>query len=77
MVVGGACAGIEVLAGGVADGGTLLRATTGEAGITGGIGGGGGSGRIRINTSSGAANLGGTVSPASSTPCFTQGPLLP
>ena len=36
-------------------------------------GGGGGAGRIRINTSSGQATLSGTVSPAASTPCTTQG----
>lgn len=36
-------------------------------------GGGGGAGRIRINTSSGQTTLTGTVSPAASTPCTTQG----
>ena len=38
-------------------------------------GGGGGAGRIRINTTSGAATLSGTLSPASTTPCATQGKL--
>jgi hypothetical protein len=38
-------------------------------------GGGGGAGRIRINTLSGSATLGGTLSPAASTPCVTQGTL--
>ena len=36
-------------------------------------GGGGGAGRIRINTSSGQATLSGTLSPAASTACATQG----
>ena len=35
--------------------------------------GGGGAGRIRVNTKSGVATLGGTISPATSTPCVTQG----
>ena len=35
--------------------------------------GGGGAGRIRIDTESGQATLGGTISPAESTPCVTQG----
>lgn len=38
-------------------------------------GGGGGAGRIRINTTSGAATISGTISPSASTPCFTQGKL--
>jgi hypothetical protein len=38
-------------------------------------GGGGGAGRIRINTASGAATVGGTVSPALGTACATQGTL--
>ena len=36
-------------------------------------GGGGGAGRIRINVRSGGATLSGTLSPAVSTPCATQG----
>ncbi len=42
-----------------------------------GSGGGGGAGRIRINTQSGAATITGKLSPASSTPCATQGTLAP
>lgn len=37
--------------------------------------GGGGAGRIRINTASGAASISGTVSPAATTMCTTQGTL--
>jgi len=36
-------------------------------------GGGGGAGRIRINTKSSQATVSGVVSPATSTPCVTQG----
>ena len=46
------------------------------AGNAGG-GGGGGAGRIRINTRTAQATLGGVVSPALSTPCATQGTLRP
>lgn len=38
-----------------------------------GGGGGGGAGRIRINTSTGQATLSGTLSPAASTTCVSQG----
>lgn len=38
-----------------------------------GGGGGGGAGRIRINTKSSQATVSGVVSPATSTPCVTQG----
>jgi hypothetical protein len=38
-------------------------------------GGGGGAGRIRIDTSSGSATITGTISPAVSTACVTQGTL--
>ena len=37
--------------------------------------GGGGAGRIRINTKSGQAVITGKVSPATTTPCATQGTL--
>lgn len=40
-------------------------------------GGGGGAGRIRINTSTGVAAITGTLSPASSTTCVSQGKLKP
>jgi hypothetical protein len=40
-----------------------------------GGGGGGGAGRIRINTTSGQATITGVLSPAASTPCFSQGKL--
>jgi hypothetical protein len=39
--------------------------------------GGGGAGRIRINTMAGMATLTGKVSPATTTPCATQGTLAP
>jgi len=53
-------------AGGTANGGPGGNAT--KAG-----GGGGGVGRIRINTDSGNASIGGTVSPNASSGMFTQG----
>jgi hypothetical protein len=40
-------------------------------------GGGGGAGRIRINTKSGQATLGGVISPAASSTCTTQGTVRP
>jgi hypothetical protein len=42
---------------------------------SGAVGGGGGAGRIRINTTSGAAAITGAVSPAATTPCVSQGKL--
>jgi hypothetical protein len=39
--------------------------------------GGGGAGRIRINTTSGVATLSGTLSPAVTTTCVSQGTLTP
>jgi hypothetical protein len=54
-------------AGGVTDGGSLGAGS-----------GGGGAGRIRINTSSGSADVtGGTLSPSLNTPCASQGTLTP
>ncbi len=41
----------------------------------GASGGGGGAGRIRINTTSGAAKLGTVISPAPGTACFSEGKL--
>lgn len=41
------------------------------------LGGGGGAGRIRINSTSGAAALTGTLSPSLASSCATQGALLP
>ncbi len=38
-------------------------------------GGGGGAGRIRVNTTSGAATITGAISPAAGSACFTQGKL--
>jgi hypothetical protein len=60
--------------GGAGSGGTTLNGSVGldTAGDSAG-GGGGGAGRIRINTSSGSAMMSGTLSPATSTPCATQG----
>jgi hypothetical protein len=52
--------------------GTASMPPCGGSGGCGG-GGGGGAGRIRINTSSGSASITGTVSPATSTSCATQG----
>jgi hypothetical protein len=59
--------------------GTTTAGTDGVAsdGTSGAAGGAGGAGRIRFNTQSGAATFtgAGAVSPATGTPCFTQGKL--
>jgi hypothetical protein len=41
------------------------------------LGGGGGAGRIRVNTQAGSGALTGTLSPTATTPCTTEGTLLP
>ena len=56
--------------GGPGSAGTTL---TGGAALAADGGGGGGAGRIRINTANGNAMLSGTLSPAASTTCVTQG----
>jgi hypothetical protein len=71
----------QAAGGGAGGGGSFDTTTTGQDG-TNGAGsangaGGGGAGRIRINTASGAASVTGAVSPALSTPCATQGTLMP
>jgi hypothetical protein len=79
-------AGATAAAGGVADlthaaggPGSAGATVVGSAGatLTGAAsgGGGGGAGRIRINTTSGAATLAGTISPDATTACLTQGTL--
>jgi hypothetical protein len=56
--------------------GPNVNGADGPGGTTTSAGsGGGGAGRVRINTTAGAATIGGAVSPAASTPCFTQGKL--
>jgi len=74
-----ATGGVDSLAelcGGTGSAGTT---TGGGAGVTNtdkSIGGGGaGAGRIRINSSSGSATVSGTITPALSTSCATQGNL--
>ncbi len=52
------------------DGVAGTQASSSEAGA-----GGGGAGRVRLNTASGAASLSGTLSPAATTSCATQGKL--
>jgi hypothetical protein len=66
----GASAGGPGAAGGTIDGASAMASTmSGSAGA-----GGGGAGRVRINSSSGQADLtGATISPAATTSCFTQG----
>ena len=63
--------------GGAGSAGTAINGTSGTSGTganaTGG--GGGGAGRVRINTSTGSASITGTVSPAMTTACATQGTL--
>lgn len=79
-------AGATAAAGGVADlthaaggpgsaGATVVGSpgTTLASAASGG--GGGGAGRIRVNTTSGAATLAGTISPDVTTACLTQGML--
>jgi hypothetical protein len=67
--------------GGAGGAGATTNGTTGATGTTcatTGIpagGGGGGAGRIRINSSAASATVTGTVSPAATTPCLTQGGL--
>jgi hypothetical protein len=56
--------------GGPGSAGTALN---GGAALAAGGGGGGGAGRIRINTANGNATFSGTLSPAASTTCVTQG----
>jgi hypothetical protein len=52
-------------------------------GVAGGVsstdfgGGGGGAGRIRVNSTSGAAIVTGVVSPSLTTACATQGMIAP
>jgi len=68
--------------GGVGGSGSAAASINGTSGVGpdagNGVGaGGGGAGRIRINTASGSASITGTVSPALTTPCATQGTLGP
>ena len=60
-------------AGATVTGGKGVAAPTGD----GDSAGGGGAGRIRINTTSGVATLSGTLSPAVTTTCVSQGTLTP
>jgi hypothetical protein len=67
---------------GIGGSGSAAASVNGSSGLSpdagNGVGaGGGGAGRIRINTASGSASITGTVSPALSTPCATQGTLGP
>ncbi len=73
-----AAGGPGASAGGVGSAAAITKGSDGTftAGNAGG-GGGGGAGRIRINTKTGQATLSGTLSPAASTPCTTQGTVAP
>jgi hypothetical protein len=60
--------------GGTGGAGTTVAGAAGTVATTSAAGaGGGGAGRIRINTTTGAAVTSGTISPAVATPCATQG----
>ncbi len=61
----------------VDDGGSGSAATAvdGANGSTTAGGGGGGAGRIRLNSSSGRADVTGVLSPAAATTCATEGKL--
>ena len=63
-------------AGGDGSAGATVAGAQGSA-VTGAAsgGGGGGAGRIRINTATGQATLGGVVSPSPATSCVSQGTL--
>ena len=54
---------------------TLSGSDGPSSGTTSAGGGGGGAGRIRINTTSGAATISGAASPAVASACLTQGKL--
>jgi hypothetical protein len=60
-------------AGSVGGPGSAGTALNGGAALAATGGGGGGAGRIRINTANGNATFSGTLSPAASTTCVTQG----
>ncbi|HSQ62046.1 MAG TPA: hypothetical protein VLM85_02485 [Polyangiaceae bacterium] len=70
----GGKAGIGPSSGGDGSAAASVNGTAGSftAGNSAG-GGGGGAGRIRLNTKTGVATISGTISPATSTPCATQG----
>jgi hypothetical protein len=70
----GGKSGVGPSSGGNGSAGASIDGTAGAftSGNSGG-GGGGGAGRIRLNTKSGVATVTGTLSPAASTPCVTQG----
>jgi hypothetical protein len=59
----------------------VINGTDGTSAGTSGSGavdpgaGGGGAGRVRINTTSGAATISGMISPATTTSCVSQGAL--
>ncbi len=64
----------DVTKGGSGSAGAVIDGAAGTA-STSHAGGGGAAGRIRINTSSGAAAITGVLSPALGTVCATQGTL--
>ena len=74
----GGKAGIGPSSGGNGSGAASINGTGGSftAGNAAGAGGGG-AGRIRINTKSGQATVTGVFSPATTTPCTTQGTIKP
>ncbi len=76
MVAAGGKQGVGPSSGGNGSAGASVDGTAGS--FTSGNnyaagGGGGGAGRIRINTTNAQATLTGTLSPAASTSCATQG----
>jgi hypothetical protein len=66
-----------VSVGGSGSAGTMINGSDGTTDMAGNGagGGGGGAGWIRINSSSGSATITGTISPAQTTACFSQGKL--
>jgi len=71
--------GAGVNSGGDGSSGTVIDGSPGVKGATGSVGGsgGGGAGWVRINTASGSADITGTISPALTTKCASQGVLSP